>query len=86
MADRPRLRSIEYVRLHPNRLVVIRDEDPDGYPEWVVFRGQTDLSAHHTHAEAITAAHKLAHDTAPRVWTTPDSGTQADYSLANGSA
>lgn len=47
---------------------------------------ETIYSTHPTHAEAITAAHKLAHDTAPRVWTTPDSGTQADYSLATGSA
>jgi len=82
--DRPRLVSPKYARLNPRRLVVIRDTDAEGWPEWMIYRGAQDLSTHPTHAEAITAAQRIARERVYTAWTTPDSGTRADYGLMVG--
>ena len=60
MADRPRIASPEHAATYPLRLAVIRDLNAEGWPEWTVYLGTQDISTHPTHAEAITAADKLA--------------------------
>ena len=58
MSDRPRINSWEHAHRHPKRVVVWAPLH--GGHEWLVMRGADVLSAHPTHAEAITAAQKLA--------------------------
>lgn len=54
--DRPRIRTMQYARRNPRRITVWRDQ----VGSWWVHRGRHFQSLHATHAEAITAADKLA--------------------------
>lgn len=94
MTERPRINSVEYALLNPTRPAVHRVHSPASrrnprYP-WEVWIGPRWHSSHPTHASAITSAtywaRVLARAPSGTVWTTPDSGTQADYGLATGSA
>lgn len=82
MSDRPAIRSNEHALLHPRRIVVFRDRYPNDFGAWMVWRGPRFISAHATHAEAITEAQRIARKWAGAAWTTPDGSTQAEYGLA----
>ncbi|WP_129590632.1 hypothetical protein [Sanguibacter massiliensis] len=58
MADRPMLRDHWHARDYPDRLVVVRDGAQ--HRPWWVYLGAARLGEYATHAEAITAADKLA--------------------------
>ena len=64
MSDRPAIRSNEHALLHPRRIVVFRDRYPNDFGAWMVWRGPRFISAHATHAEAITEAQQYARERA----------------------